>query len=75
MRDRASSKMVESELGNVKRSLFKMTAENRKLVQENTVLRNILENAPIEQIQGLRAEKAKEQQRGRERDPGRGFSR
>lgn len=67
--------MVESELNNVKRSLFKTTAENRKLVQENKALRDVLENAPIEQIQGFRAEKAKEQQRGRERDPGQGLSR
>lgn len=70
--------LTEKELHDTKRSLFQTTAENRKLVQENKTLRHLLETAPIEQIQGYRAEKAKEktleQQKTQERDTGRGFS-
>jgi len=67
-------RMAEKELNDTKRTLYKTTGENRKLVQENKELRHLLEHAPIEQIQGFRDEKAKEQQKGRERGAGKGLS-
>lgn len=72
-------RITEKELYTAKVSLYKLNTENKALRKENTELRNLLENAPFEQIQGLRDEKAKakelEKQQSHSRDPDRGVSR
>jgi len=69
--------IVERELESTKRSLWKLTDQNKTLQKENERLWSIVKEAPLENIRQFREEQAREQEKKRtlDRERGHGFSR